>query len=366
MSSRIGHNIQVQVFGESHGPAIGLVIDGLPAGIPLDHEAISRQMARRAPGSGRHVTQRREPDHPQYLSGVYQDHTTGSPLCAIISNTDTRSEDYAPLADLPRPSHADYNAQVKYGGHADMRGGGHFSGRLTAPLVLAGAICAGALKDQGIEVGAHLIQVGNVKAPPVDARAVSAQDLQALRTAPMGIADEKARQAAEALLAEVRADGDSVGGLVECAVVGLPQGLGNPMADGLENRLAAAIFAIPGVRGIAFGAGFDACAMRGSAHNDPYDLDQGKIMPRTNRAGGVLGGISTGLPLISQVTFKPTPSIAQAQDSVRLSTGQPEKLIIAGRHDPCIAIRAIPVVEAVTAIVLLDLLYDKGACHVPR
>ena len=363
MSSQIGRNIRVQVFGESHGPSIGVIIDGLPAGLAIDDKAIADQMARRAPGQSAQVTQRREPDSPQFLSGLYRGHTTGSPLCAVIANTDTRSKDYAALADLPRPSHADYNATVKYGGYADMRGGGHFSGRLTAPLVLAGAICAGALSQRGIDIGAHLIQVGEVMAPALDPVAVTREDLDRLRQAPLGMADEAARQRVEDLLDDLRRQGDSVGGLVECAAIGLPQGLGEPMAAGVENRLSAALFAIPGLRGLAFGAGFAACAMRGSAHNDPYTLVDGRVQPASNHAGGVLGGITTGLPLISHTAFKPTPSIARPQASVRLSSLSPESLTISGRHDPCIAIRAVPVVEAVTAIVCLDLLFDKGGTY---
>lgn len=358
MSSMIGKNLKVSLFGQSHSEAIGVVLDGLPPGFALDFDRIGQFMARRAPGSSRLTTRRKESDLPTVLSGLVDGRTCGAPLCAIINNEDVRSGDYAQHHEIPRPSHSDYPAFVKYHGFNDIRGGGHFSGRLTAPLCFAGAVCIQILESYGIHVGAHLYSVGTVRDTPFDASAVSAEQLKAVSAKALPVLDDQSGLKMASLIELAFSETDSVGGIVEFAAVGLPCGLGDPMFDGTENRLAAAIFGIPAVRGIEFGSGFEAAAMRGSQHNDPYYYRDGVVSTRTNHHGGILGGITTGQPLLFRVAFKPTSSIAVEQDSVNLKTREDCKLRIKGRHDPCIAIRAVPCVESAAAITLLDLLTD--------
>ena len=356
MSSQFGHNLKVSIFGQSHSAAIGVVVDGLPAGLLLDLERIRRFMARRAPGKAPYATARKEADAPEIVSGLTEDgFTCGAPLCALIRNTDARSKDYSQLRDLPRPSHADYTAFVKYGGHHDIRGGGHFSGRLTAPLCFAGAAAMQLLEQQGVFVGAHISSVGSVQDAPFPPTALTQEQLLAPGRKEFPVVDDNAGQAMQRQIEEARQDRDSLGGVVECGVVGAPAGLGGPMFDGLENRLAAALFGIPALRGVEFGAGFAAAAMRGSRHNDPFSLDEtGKVVSLTNNHGGILGGISSGMPILLRCAFKPTPSISQPQQTVSLSQKQNRSLTIEGRHDPCIIPRARPCVEAAVALVLLD------------
>lgn len=356
MSSQFGHNLKVSIFGQSHSAAIGVVVDGLPAGLLLDLERIRRFMARRAPGKAPYATARKEADAPEIVSGLTEDgFTCGAPLCALIRNTDARSKDYSQLRDLPRPSHADYTAFVKYGGHHDIRGGGHFSGRLTAPLCFAGAAAMQLLEQQGVFVGAHISSVGSVQDAPFPPTALTQEQLLAPGRKEFPVVDDNAGQAMQRQIEEARQDRDSLGGVVECGVVGAPAGLGGPMFDGLENRLAAALFGIPALRGVEFGAGFAAAAMRGSRHNDPFSLDEtGKVVSLTNNHGGILGGISSGMPILLRCAFKPTPSISQPQQTVSLSQKQNRSLTIEGRHDPCIIPRALPCVEAAVALVLLD------------
>ena len=356
MSSQFGHNLKVSIFGQSHSAAIGVVVDGLPAGLLLDLERIRRFMARRAPGKAPYATARKEADAPEIVSGLTEDgFTCGAPLCALIRNTDARSKDYSQLRDLPRPSHADYTAFVKYGGHHDIRGGGHFSGRLTAPLCFAGAAAMQLLEQQGVFVGAHISSVGSVQDAPFPPTALTQEQLLAPGRKEFPVVDDNAGQAMQRQIEEARQDRDSLGGVVECGVVGAPAGLGEPMFDGLENRLAAALFGIPALRGVEFGAGFAAAAMRGSRHNDPFSLDEtGKVVSPTNNHGGILGGISSGMPILLRCAFKPTPSISQPQQTVSLSQKQNRSLTIEGRHDPCIIPRALPCVEAAVALVLLD------------
>lgn len=356
MSSQFGHNLKVSIFGQSHSAAIGVMVDGLPAGLLLDLERIRRFMARRAPGKAPYATARKEADAPEIVSGLTEDgFTCGAPLCALIRNTDARSKDYSQLRDLPRPSHADYTAFVKYGGHHDIRGGGHFSGRLTAPLCFAGAAAMQLLEQQGVFVGAHISSVGSVQDAPFPPTALTQEQLLAPGRKEFPVVDDNAGQAMQRQIEEARQDRDSLGGVVECGVVGAPAGLGGPMFDGLENRLAAALFGIPALRGVEFGAGFAAAAMRGSRHNDPFSLDEtGKVVSLTNNHGGILGGISSGMPILLRCAFKPTPSISQPQQTVSLSQKQNRSLTIEGRHDPCIVPRALPCVEAVVALVLLD------------
>ena len=365
MSSSIGENIKVSIFGQSHSAAIGAVIDGLPAGFRVDLEKVRAFMARRAPGRAAYATARQEADEPIVLSGLVDGKTCGAPLAAIIQNGDVRSKDYAMLKDIPRPGHADFTAHIRYGGYQDVRGGGHFSGRLTAPLCFAGAICLQMLEERGVQIGAHLYSIAGVSDTPFCPESVSAAELQTVRSRPFAVLDSAAGEAMQQKIAQAKEALDSVGGIIECAALGLPAGIGSPMFGGLENRLASALFGIPAVKGVEFGEGFGVATLRGSENNDPLFLEDGRVKTKTNHAGGILGGISTGMPLLFRLAFKPTPSIARPQQSISLSRMEPETLEITGRHDPCILPRAVPVVEAVTAIVLLDLLQDASALQ-PR
>ena len=349
-----GKKLTVEIFGQSHAPAVGAVIEGLPSGFRIDREKLQRFMNRRAPGQGRFTTARKEADEPEFLSGLTEDVTCGAPVCAVIRNSDTRSKDYEQFRTVPRPSHADYPAITRYGENYDIRGGGPFSGRLTAPLCAAGGIALQMLEEKGIRIGAHIAAISNQRDRHFDPVLVSEADFAAI--AANGFPTLSA-QAGEEMLAEIenaRKAEDSVGGTIEAAALGLPVGLGGPLGEGLESALAAACFAIPAVRGVEFGDGFFAALLKGSQHNDAYMMKDGKVKTRTNHAGGLVGGMTTGMPLIFRVAFKPTPSIAQKQQSVNLKTGEETELVIKGRHDPCVVPRAVPVVEAVTALVLLD------------
>lgn len=343
------------IFGESHGPAIGVTLEGAPSGVALDWDFIRAEMARRAPGGSAMSTARKEADEVQILSGVFEGKTTGTPLCAVISNTDTRSGDYAQLKALPRPGHADYSGGVRYGGHNDYRGGGHFSGRLTAPLCIAGGICKQILARKGIYVGAHIAAVGGIPDQSYDPVNLDRETLLAPGGRDFPVLDPAAGARMQGAIAQAKEDLDSLGGLVECAVIGLPAGLGDPMLDGMENRIARLAFAIPAVKGVAFGAGFAVADRRGSQNNDPFYFDEaGQVRTRTNHAGGILGGITNGMPLVFQAAVKPTPSIGQPQESVSLSRGENTTLVIHGRHDPCIVPRAVPCLEAAAAIAVYD------------
>lgn len=351
-----GKTITLTVFGQSHSAGIGAVLDGVPAGLALNMEELMRFMERRAPGRDPTSTKRREPDVPEILSGLKEGVTCGAPLSFIIRNTDHRSGDYSQICDKPRPSHSDYVAYVKYGGAGDVAGGGHFSGRLTAPICAAGGVLLQLLRKRGVRIAAHLASVGGVCDSSFDKAGVTAEELEALLAAPFPVLDPSAEGRMRQEIEEARLSADSVGGVIECAVTGLPIGLGEPMFDGVENRLASALFGIPAVRGVEFGTGFAAASMRGSEHNDPFYMDGDRVRTKTNHHGGVLGGITTGMPLVFRVAMKPTPSIGQEQDTVSLSGGCDAKLTVGGRHDPCVAVRAVPVVEAVAAIVAADLL----------
>ena len=357
MSSEFGKQLRVSVFGQSHGKAIGVNIDGLPAGEAIDLDELNAFLDRRKPGKSPLSTARKETDTPVFLSGLEDGVTCGFPMCVMITNSDQHSSDYSELADKPRPSHADYTAHIKWGGHADMRGGGHFSGRLTAPLCVAGGIAKQILARRGIYVGAHLAAVGTEDDAPFPLRPTK-ELFDAVAAKPFPVLDDGAGERMQALILEARQNLDSVGGVIECAAVGIPAGLGDPMFDGIENRLAAALFGIPAVKGVEFGLGFGSARLHGSENNDPFTVENGQIVTETNRAGGILGGITTGMPITLRVAIKPTPSISQAQRTVSLSAKEPAELVIRGRHDPCIAHRAVPVVEAVTATVLLDLLLE--------
>lgn len=357
MSSEFGKLLRVSVFGQSHGKAIGVNIDGLPAGEAIDLEELYVFMDRRKPGKSPLSTMRKEADLPVFLSGLENGVTCGFPMCVIIENGDQHSSDYKNLADKPRPSHADYTAWLKWDGNADMRGGGHFSGRLTAPLCIAGGIAKQILGRRGIYVGAHLNSVGTEEDSAFPLYPTK-ELFDSIAAKPFPVLDDQAGERMQATILEARQNLDSVGGIIECAAIGLPAGLGDPMFDGIENRLASALFGIPAVKGVEFGLGFGSARIHGSENNDPFTVINGKIATETNRAGGILGGITNGMPITLRVAMKPTPSISQAQRTVRLSSTEEAELIIQGRHDPCIAHRAVPVVEAVTATVLLDLLLE--------
>lgn len=360
MSSEFGKCIKVSIFGQSHGKAIGVVVDGLPSGEKVDIDELNGFLSRRKPGKNKLSTPRQEKDMPIFLSGIADNTTCGSPLCAIIENGDTRSKDYAELADKPRPSHADHTAWVKWNGTADMRGGGHFSGRLTAPLCVAGGIAKQILARRGIHVGAHLYQVAGIN-DDVYPMNPGKELFDTVSAKEFPVISEEKGALMQRAIAEASADGDSVGGIIECAVIGLPAGLGAPMFDGLENRLAQVIFGIPAVKGVEFGRGFESAALRGSENNDPFALDEnGSIVTMTNNCGGILGGITNGMPLVFKAAIKPTPSIGKEQNTVSLSRKTETRLVVEGRHDPCIAHRAVPVMEAAAALVILDILTEEG------
>lgn len=346
MSSSYGKNLTVTIFGQSHSAAIGVTMDGFPAGFPVDMEVLGRFLARRAPGGGPLATPRKEADAPEFLCGLVNNITCGAPLTAVIRNTNVRPQDYAALQSVPRPGHADYTANVRYGGHQDASGGGHFSGRLTAPLCIAGGVCMQLLEHEGISIRARILSIGHATdSAPFDAPVAEK---------PFPAVSDDAAAAMQAEIAQAKADGDSVGGVVECVVEGLPAGIGEPMFGGLENLIARAVFAIPAIKGVEFGAGFAAARLRGSEHNDAFRVQDGRIVTETNRCGGILGGISTGMPVVFRAAFKPTPSISRQQDSVSLSRMENTTLVIHGRHDPCIVPRAVPCVEAAAAIAVLD------------
>lgn len=330
MSNSFGKNYSFTIFGQSHAPAIGVCIEGLPSGFEVDMDALAAFMARRAPG-GRYATSRKEPDVPEFISGLVDGKTCGAPITAIIKNTNTRSSDYEYMRHTPRPGHADFTAMAKYGESRDYSGGGQFSGRLTAPLCIAGALAMQAMVKYGVRISSSIVSIGG----------------------------ERDEEKMFGLIDKVRAEGDSVGGVIECRIEGLRPGVGEPMFDGIENRIAQAVFAIPAVKGIEFGAGFAAADMKGSSCNDPFVIDEnGDIKTEGNNHGGILGGISSGMPIVFRVAIKPTPSIAKAQKSVDMETMKETELNIRGRHDPCIVPRALPCVEAAAAVAIYDLILE--------
>lgn len=359
MSSTYGEVLKLTIFGQSHGPAIGMTLDGIPAGLPIDPNALQSFMNRRAPGNNQYSTTRKEADKPEFLSGIEKGFTCGAPLTAIIRNTNTRSGDYAQHKDIPRPGHADYTAQVKYEGYQDVAGGGHFSGRLTAPLCIAGGLCLQWLAKKGITIGAHIKMIGNVYDDPANIDPVDPDLSRISSDFPVLSRDAGAKM--RQVIEEARITGDSVGGIVECIITGLPAGIGEPMFGGMENRIAQIIYGIPAVKGLEFGSGFSGSAMKGSENNDAFTIADNRIQTLTNHAGGILGGITSGMPLIFRVALKPTPSIALEQNSVSLSRSEACKLTIQGRHDPCIVPRAVPVIEAAAAIAVFDAILRSKA-----
>lgn len=356
MSGTWGKNIKYTIFGESHGEGVGIVIDNLPPGLELNISKIKSQLQRRQPGNSYLTTARKEADEFEIISGVFNNRTTGAPLCSFIKNTGQHSSDYDKTKDIIRPSHADYTSYVKYKGFNDYRGGGHFSGRLTAAIVFAGAIAKQILAIHNISIISHVYKIGDLSDKTLCNRNLSAEDCLHLTSMAFPTIDNSIGIAMQQRISDMKALGDSVGGIVETAVLNLPAGLGSPFFDSLESTISHLIFSIPGVKGIEFGDGFDLAEMKGSEANDQFCLEDSRISTLTNHNGGILGGISTGMPLVFKTAFKPTPSIALEQNTVDIKQMQNVKLSIAGRHDPCIVPRALPVVEAAAAMSILDCL----------
>ena len=361
MRGNFGEHFRLTIFGESHGPAIGIVIDGVPAGTPIDEAAIAADMARRAPGNDPTATARKEADAVRIVSGILNGRATGTPLCGMIENTNTRSGDYAQMSARMRPGHADYAGRVKYHGYNDPRGGGHFSGRLTAPLVFAGAIARQLLAAKGIGIGAHIAAIGGVADDALDPVRVDAATLSRLRGLRFPLLDPEKEAPMRAIVEAARLEGDSVGGVIECAATGVPAGIGSPFFGSLESVASHLLFSIPAVKAVEFGDGLAISALRGSVANDPIRFDAGRVVCTSNHNGGVTGGITNGMPVLLRIAVKPTPSIARQQQTVNLLTGENETLSITGRHDPCIVPRAVVVVESALAIALCELMMDDAA-----
>ena len=346
MSSSYGENIKLTVFGESHSAGIGMTIEGIPAGANIDMDELQAFLSRRAPGRNSYSTARSEADLPEFLCGVKENITVGTPITAIIRNTDTRSKDYSQLKVTPRPGHADYTAEIKYNGFQDYAGGGHFSGRLTAPLCIAGGIVKQLLEKEEIYIISRIASIGPVKDKGALEVSTARKDFP--------VVDDECGTEMKEYIEKIKAEGDSAGGIIECVVTGIPAGLGDPMFQGMENRIAQVVFGIPAVKGIEFGAGFLSAYMTGSENNDEFICENGNIMTRTNNAGGILGGITNGMPLTFRTAIKPTPSISRPQMSVNLETLKEQELTVKGRHDPCIVPRAVPVIEAACALAVYD------------
>lgn len=356
MGSTWGNHLKISIFGESHGPGVGVVINGFPAGFSLDMDYILAEMKRRAPGQRELTTDRKEADIPVIMSGILEGVTTGAPICALIHNTDMHSKDYDEVINIPRPSHSDYTGHVRYGGYNDIRGGGHFSGRLTAPLVFAGALCKGYLRqNKHIEIGAHLFSLGEIMDRPFDLVHVSSDQLKSLQKESFPVLEQDAGLRMRKAVEEAKMDQNSLGGIIECAATGIKAGLGSPIFDNVESRIASLIYGIPAVKGIEFGQGFEMSKKTGAEVNDCFIKTNHMIGTKTNHNGGLLGGITTGMPIVLRVAFKPTPSISSEQVTLNLSSGEEEILVIKGRHDPCIALRCPVIVEAAVAVAIMDL-----------
>ena len=366
MRGSFGQHLKLTIFGESHGSTIGMVIDGIPAGTPIDEEAIARDMARRAPGSDPTATSRKEPDRVRIVSGLFEGRATGTPLCGLIENTNTRSGDYAQLRAKMRPGHADYAGSLKYGGFNDPRGGGHFSGRITAPLVFAGAIARQLLAAKGITVGAHIASIGSVADAPLDPVHVSADTLHQLTQSRFPLLDPEKEAPMRALVAAAKAGLDSVGGVIECAAVGVPAGIGSPFFGSVESVTSQLLFSVPAVKAVEFGDGMAIAQKHGSQANDAMRYESGCVTCLSNHNGGVTGGITNGMPIVLRAGIKPTPSIAREQQTVDLTTGENTTLSITGRHDPCIVPRAVVVIESTLCIALCELMMDDAATSTLR
>ncbi|QAA33962.1 chorismate synthase [Clostridium manihotivorum] len=356
MSGVWGSNIKLSIFGESHGGAIGINISGLPVGKDINEEEIYKEMQRRAPGRSNLATARKEEDRVEILSGVFNGKTTGAPLCGIIRNNDTRSKDYSKLKDVMRPSHSDYPASVKYKGFNDYRGGGHFSGRITAPLVFAGAIAKSILREKGINIGAHIKSIADIEDDDFNPIYIDNTVLDTLKEKDLPIIDDNKKALMEHRILSAKMEGDSVGGVIQCAITGVEVGVGDPFFDSLESTIAHLAFSVPAVKGIEFGKGFELSKLKGSEANDSYYYEGEKIATKTNNNGGILGGLTNGMPVLFNVAIKPTASIIKYQDTVDIDKKEDTKLQIEGRHDPCIVTRAVVVIEAIAALAILDLM----------
>lgn len=355
MKNTFGTNIAVTLYGESHGSAIGAVIDGLAPGMPVDETLICDYLAKRRP-VGAISTARQEKDPFVIESGVFNGRTTGTPVCIRIPNTDTRSRDYDETRWLARPSHADYTANQKYHGYEDYRGGGHFSGRITAALVAAGALVMPALNQKGIFIGTHISRCAGIADRSFENMV---PDIEALNQMDFAVLDPDAAKKMRDAIISAKQDNDSVGGVLETAVTGLPAGIGDPWFDSVESVLSHALFSVPGVKGVEFGAGFGISELRGSQANDPFFMDNNTVRTATNHSGGINGGITNGMPLLFRCALRPTPTIGKAQQTVNMQTLEDAQLLAAGRHDPCIVHRARVVVDCITALTVCDLLATR-------
>lgn len=354
MNNTFGRSAALTIFGESHGVSIGAVLDGLPAGEAIDWDAVRTEMARRAPGRNAMSTARSEADAFEVQSGFFNGYTTGTPLCAVIRNSDHRSKDYDQLRHIMRPGHADYSGKIRYSGYNDFRGGGHFSGRLTAPLVFAGAVASQILKRRGVAVGAHILQIGSFRDTAFNPLGEDEALFASLKQETLPVLDKTKQSEMEGEIMAAKGDLDSVGGVIECMITGLPAGLGNPFFDSVESALSHMIFSVPAVKGVEFGDGFALASMRGSGANDAFYYDGAAVKTKTNRNGGINGGITNGMPVLFRVGIKPTPSISRLQETIDTDTQENCTLEIKGRHDPCIVQRAVPVVEAAASWAILD------------
>lgn len=359
MSSIYGKNIKLCIFGESHGEAVGVTIDGLPSGVKIDILKIKQEMKRRAPGQNAISTPRKEDDNFKILSGYFEGKTTGTPLCAIIENTNTKSKDYSKIKNIMRPGHADLTGIAKYHGFNDYRGGGHFSGRITAPLVFAGAVAKQILEEQNIFIGAHIKSIGNIEEKSFNMVNVPLELLKNLSHKPFPVIDETYTQPMQNLILDAKQKQDSVGGVIETAVINLPIGIGSPFFDSVESSLSHILFSIPAVKGVEFGEGFNISKLNGSDANDEMYVENNQVKCYSNNNGGIIGGITNGMPLIFRVAIKPTPSIGKLQRTVDIDKMKNINIKIKGRHDPCIVHRAVPVVEAAAAIAILDLIKER-------
>lgn len=360
MGSIWGNSLKISIFGESHGAEIGVIIDGFPAGFSVDFNKIEMEMKRRAPSESGSSTKRREKDEALVMSGIYEGKTTGAPIGIRISNTDTKSADYRNLMTIPRPGHADYPAYLRYRGGNDVRGGGHFSGRLTAPIVYAGALCKQLLEQKNIRIGSHILRIGTAQDTSLDPLTIDESQLNEMLQKQLPVIDDKAVESMKNEIESARLSCDSIGGIIECAATGVKAGLGDPMFRGIEQRLSSILFSVPAVKGVEFGDGFALAGMRGSQANDEYRMQNGRVITTSNHNGGILGGISNGAPILFRVAIKPTSSISTKQRSVDLTTMSDTELIVKGRHDACIVPRAVPVIEAVCAIALADLMLEAN------
>lgn len=361
MSGVWGNNLKISIFGESHGPAIGASIHNLPAGLELDEDAILKEMARRAPGSSDLTTPRKEKDQPEIISGFLDGITTGAPLTAIIWNTNTRSKDYSQMKKLMRPGQADYPGKVRYQGYNDYRGSGHFSGRITAPLVFAGAVAQQWLEQREIYVGSHVQSIGDIEDQTFqEQETVTVEQLQDFKNEQIPLFNSSREEAMKNIILEAKKDKDSVGGIVETFVLGMPAGYGNPFFNSVESTIAQLVFSVPATKGLEFGSGFDITRMRGSESNDEYYYDEeGQIKTKSNHNGGILGGITYGMPIVFRTAIKAPASIEKKQQTVNIETGEEDVLEVHGRHDPCIVPRVLPVLEAITALALMDLMLGR-------